>query len=101
MFKPVVTSLAASLIALSGAAVTASAFAQHQPAAPTARQQANATTEPGTAQLAARSNDGSSVRANAAPKVAAPLGQTPIRTPAAQDSDCVGPVSFCNVYFGS
>jgi hypothetical protein len=99
MFKSVITPVAATLIALSGFTVTAGAYAQQQPASAAVQQQAAAVA--GTAQLAARSNDGSSVRADAAPKVVVPLHQTQRRTPAAQDSDCVGPVSFCNVYFGS
>ncbi|HKT67638.1 hypothetical protein [Burkholderia sp. 22313] len=101
MFKSVITPVAATLIAFSGIAVTTCAYAQQQPAAPAVRQQANAVTESGTTQLAARSNDGNGVRTEAAPKVVVPLRQTPSRTPATQDSDCVGPVSFCNVYFGS
>ncbi|MGR3906560.1 hypothetical protein Q3A80_05900 [Burkholderia sp. SR8] len=99
MLKFVIIPAASTLIALSGFTVTAGAYAQQQPASPEIQLQAASVA--GTAQLAARSNGGNRVRTDAAPKVVVPLRQTQHRPPAAQDSDCVGPVSFCNVYFGS
>nr|WP_057926271.1 hypothetical protein [Burkholderia ambifaria] len=101
MLKSVITPVAATLVVLSGFTVTASASAQQQAAAPAIQQQSNATVAANATQLAARANDGSGMHADAAPKVVVPLRQTPARAPATPDSDCVGPVSFCNVYFGS
>ncbi|WP_175780268.1 hypothetical protein [Burkholderia anthina] len=97
MFKSVITPVAAVLIALSGVAATTSAYAQQQQQQPASQAAAPAY----TAQLAARSNDGSSVRATAATKAVVPLRQAPATRQPATDADCVGPVSFCNVYFGS
>ncbi|WP_175835439.1 hypothetical protein [Burkholderia anthina] len=94
MFKSVITPVAAVLIAFSGVTATTSAYAQQQPAS-------QAAAPAYTAQLAARSNDGSSVRATAATKAVVPLRQAPATRQPATDADCVGPVSFCNVYFGS
>ena len=95
MFKSVITPVAAVLIAFSGVAATTSAYAQQQQPASQAAAPAY------TAQLAARSDDGSSVRATAATKAVVPLRQAPATRQTATDADCVGPVSFCNVYFGS
>ncbi|WP_143748150.1 hypothetical protein [Burkholderia sp. JKS000303] len=86
------------LIAFSGVAATTSAYAQQQQQ----QQPASQAAAPAyTAQLAARSNDGSSVRATAATKAIVPLRPAPATRQPATDADCVGPVSFCNVYFGS
>ncbi|WP_034185251.1 MULTISPECIES: hypothetical protein [Burkholderia] len=97
MSSSFITSVAATLIALSGVTATVGAYAQQQPAAAVQPQSSAA----GTTQLAARSNDGGGVRSDVAPKIAVPLRQAPARTPAAPAADCVGPASFCNVYFGS
>ncbi|WP_175855241.1 hypothetical protein [Burkholderia anthina] len=99
MFKSVITPVAAVLIALSGVAATTSAYAQQQQQQQQPASQAAAPAY--TAQLAARSNDGSSVRATSATKAVVPLRQAPATRQPATDADCVGPVSFCNVYFGS
>lgn len=101
MLKSVITPVAATLVVLSGFTVTANASAQQQPAAPAIQQQSNAVVAANATQLAARANDGSGMHADTAPKVVVPLRQAPARAPATSDSDCVGPVSFCNVYFGS
>ncbi|WP_396331632.1 hypothetical protein [Burkholderia anthina] len=96
MFNSVITPVAAVLIAFSSVAATTSAYAQQQ------QQPASQAAAPAyTAQLAARSNDGSSVRATAATKAVVPLRPAPATRQPATDADCVGPVSFCNVYFGS
>ncbi|AFQ51820.1 hypothetical protein [Burkholderia cepacia] len=103
MSKSILAPVAVALIAFSSVTATASAYAQQQPAVPAVQQRSHAADQAGTTQLAARSNDDSGVRA-AAPKLVVPLRQTPALTPTAPatpDADCVGPVSFCNVYFGS
>ncbi|WP_420211588.1 hypothetical protein ACN8ZM_30020 [Burkholderia aenigmatica] len=99
MIHPVLTRLAVALIAFSG--VAASACAQQQPAAPAVRQAAQPTAPAYTAQLAARSSDDKGTQASAATKTVVPLRVAPASHPAAPDADCVGPASFCNVYFGS
>ncbi|WP_155623258.1 hypothetical protein [Burkholderia diffusa] len=101
MLKPVLTPLASTLVALSCVTFTAGAFAQQQPAAPAVQHQSNAIVAADTAQLVARSNGGGNVRSDAPTKAVVPLRTAPASTPATPDSDCVGPVSFCNVYFGS
>ncbi|WP_175718479.1 hypothetical protein [Burkholderia anthina] len=100
MSKSLATSAAVVLVALSGIAATASAYAQQQQQQQ--QQPASQVAAPVyTAQLAARSNDGSNVRATAATKAVVPLRPAPATRQPAADADCVGPVSFCNVYFGS
>lgn len=102
MFNSVITPVALTLIALSGVTVAPSAYAQQQSASPAIQQQSNAAGAINTAQLAARSNDSSSAHATAATEaIVVPLRKAPASTPATPDADCVGPVSFCNVYFGS
>lgn len=101
MQKPVIAPFAATLVALAGLAFTASASAQQQPEAPAVQQQAHTAVAADNTQLAVRSNDGGSVRAATATKAIVPPRTEPARTPATPDSDCVGPASFCNVYYGS
>ncbi|WP_438820141.1 hypothetical protein [Burkholderia lata] len=93
------TRLAIALIVFSG--VTASACAQQQPAPPAVRQASQPATAADTAQLAARSGDDKGTPAATATRAVVPLRAAPASHPAAPDADCVGPVSFCNVYFGS
>ncbi|EMN5128481.1 hypothetical protein RVV79_001544 [Burkholderia contaminans] len=95
MSKPVLTRLAVALIAFSG--VAASACAQQQPAPHASQPAAQAY----TAQVAARPSDDKGTQPLAATRAVVPLRVAPASTPAAPDADCVGPVSFCNVYFGS
>ncbi|AYQ42169.1 hypothetical protein BLA9940_00362 [Burkholderia aenigmatica] len=99
MSKPILTRLAVALIAFSG--VAASACAQQQPAPPVVRQASQPAAPAYTAQLAARSSDDKGTQATAATRAVVPLRVAPASHPAAPDADCVGPVSFCNVYFGS
>ncbi|CAG2316440.1 MULTISPECIES: hypothetical protein [Burkholderia cepacia complex] len=99
MFKPVLTPLAIAFIALSGVAV--SAHAQQRPAPSTVQQASQVAAPAYTAQLAARSDDANVAHAAAATKAVVPLRAAPANDPSTPESDCVGPVSFCNVYFGS
>lgn len=97
MFKFVTIPVATVLIAFSSVAAAASAYAQQQQQQPASQAAAPVY----TAQLAARSNDVGNARAAAATKAVVPLRPAPAARQRAADADCVGPVSFCNVYFGS
>ncbi|VWB14968.1 hypothetical protein BLA23254_00544 [Burkholderia lata] len=99
MSKSILPRLALALIVFSGAA--ASACAQQQPAPPAVPQASQPAAGSYTAQLAARSSDDKGTHAAAATRAVVPLRVAPASHPAAPDADCVGPVSFCNVYFGS
>ncbi|MBN3789577.1 hypothetical protein [Burkholderia sp. Ac-20353] len=111
MIKHLITSTVIAFAAFSGVVASASAQQQapsviHQESAPTASgssHAADAATNPAyTAQLAARSNDaGNGGRAATATKAVVPAINAPAGHDATPESQCVGPVSFCNPYFGS
>lgn len=91
MSKLMRTKIVFALIALSSVIANASA----QQSTPSNVQQESHT----AAQLAASSSNGD--HAEAATNATFPSRTTPAGNPASQSSDCVGPVSFCDIYFGS
>ncbi|RQS61525.1 hypothetical protein DID96_33105 [Burkholderia sp. Bp8963] len=111
MAKHLIISTAIAFIAFSGVIASASAQQQapsviHQESALTAgggSRAADAASGPAyTAQLPARSNEaGNGGRATAATKAVVPAINAPAGHDAPPESQCVGPASFCNPYFGS
>ncbi|CAG9212461.1 DUF4148 domain-containing protein [Burkholderia vietnamiensis] len=97
-------SVLATFIALCGITVTAPASAQQQPAAPASQQQSSSIASVVAVSAEHAGDDAGAHGATATKAVAAPVRVAPTRTPDAPnapEAGCIGPASFCNVYFGS
>ncbi|ABC35985.1 hypothetical protein [Burkholderia thailandensis] len=107
MFKQTLVSIAVALTAFSGIPTNASAqqaqSAAHAESGAAAGGGAHASDTAYTAQLAARSSatGGNIDHVGSAAKAAVPVGNAPAGRDIAPELQCVGPVSFCNPYFGS
>ncbi|AIV54268.1 hypothetical protein [Burkholderia pseudomallei] len=100
MFKHTLVSLAVALTAFSG--IPTNASAQQSQSAAHAESSVRAADAAYTTQLAARSaTTGGDVDHVTGAKAAVPAGNAPAGRSIAPELQCVGPVSFCNPYFGS